>query len=110
MKKMIKNIIDKIVGFFKNIIGKIVEFFKSQTRETNIKIAAIATVLILIVVVLALALGKDNALFPNREWEGFFPHKEEVTTTEPEVETTPVETTPDGNFNDSNIGEWLPVN
>ena len=47
MKKMIKNIIDKIVEFFKNVIGKVVEFFKnviskvveffkSQTRETNI--------------------------------------------------------------------------
>ena len=95
MKKMIKNIIDKIV-----------EFFKSQTRETNIKIAAIATVLILIVVVLALALGKDNALFPNREWEGFFPHKEEVTTTEPEVETTSAEITNSNTFDPANAGEW----
>ena len=101
MKKMIKNIIDKIV-----------EFFKSQTREMNIKIAAIATVLILIVVVLALALGKDNALFPDREWEGFFPQKEEITTTTtaPEAETTPTETTQDGVFDDSNIVDWLPVN
>ena len=109
---MIKNIIDKIVEFFKNIIDKIIAFFKSQTRETNIKIAAIATVLILIVVVLALALGKDNALFPDREWEGFFPQKEETTTTTtaPEAETTPAETTKDGIFDDSNIGEWLPVN
>lgn len=107
MKKMIKNIIDKILEFFKSIIDKIIAFFKLQKRETNIKIAAVVAALVLIIVVVVLALGKDNALFPDREWEGFFPHKgETATTTDSDVETIPSETTEDGIFDDSNIGEW----
>ena len=110
MKIFLKKIFDKIVAFFKNVIDKIVEFFKSQTRETNIKIAAVSAAVLLIVVVLLLATGRDNALFPDREWQGFFPSNKEETTTTPAEETTPAETTKEGEFDDSNIGEWLPVN
>lgn len=102
MKKIIKNIIDKIVGFFKNIIGKIVEFFKSQTRETNIKIAAIAAAIVLVLVVLVIALGKDNNLFPEQEWENPNSTQEETTTTEATAEP--------GTTADPTLGEWLPVN
>lgn len=103
MKNFFKNIIDKIVAFFKNVIDKIVEFFKSQTRETNIKIAAVSAAVLLILVVLLLATGKDNALFPDREWQGFLPNQEESTTTTTEEETT------EGTTVDPTLGEWIPV-
>ena len=102
MKKMIKNIIDKIVEFFKNVISKVVEFFKSQTRETNIKIAAIAAAIVLTVIVLIVALGKDNNLFPEQDWENPNSTQEETTTTEA--------TTEPGTTADPTLGEWLPVN
>ena len=102
MKKIIKNIIDKIVGFFKNIIGKIVEFFKSQTRETNIKIAAVSAAIVLTVIVLIVALGRDDNLFPEQDWENPNSTQEEITTTEA--------TTEPGTTADPTLGEWLPVN
>ena len=104
MKIFLKKIFDKIVAFFKNVIDKIVEFFKSQTRETNIKIAAVSAAVLLIVVVLLLATGRDNALFPDREWQGLFPNQEETTTT-----TTEEETTEQGTTGGPIRGDWVPV-
>lgn len=93
-------------------LDKIVEFLKSRKiEEHHIKIIAAVVAVLLIVGVLFLAFGRDNSLFPERDWTGFLPNKEETTTTTaPEEETTPEETTDDGVFDDSNIGEWLPVN
>lgn len=104
MKKVVKKIFDKIVAFFKNVFDKIVAFFKSQTRETNIKIAAVSAAVLLILVVLLLASGKDNALFPDREWQGLLPDQEETTTT-----TTEEETTEQGTTGGPIRGEWIPV-
>jgi hypothetical protein len=103
----IKSIIN--VEKIKKIKDIVVTSIKNFVKKYPLQVKIVAA-LVLIALVFVLALSVDKALFPEREWEGFKPsQKEEVTSTTPE-ETTPEETTDDGIFNDSNIGEWLPVN
>ena len=72
-----------------------------QTHPLVVKIVAVSAAAILILV---LALAFDNALFPEREWEGLNPGKAEETTTQEETTTEEVSTP------DPSLGEWVPIN
>jgi hypothetical protein len=88
----IKKVKDIVVTSIKNFVTK---------YPLQVKIGA---VLVLVALVLVLALSVDKALFPEREWEGFNPGKEEETTTPQETTTEEVSTV------DPTLGEWVPVN
>ena len=89
---------------------KIVDFLKSEKlkeHEMHIKIAAVIAAVLLIVVILLISLGKDDSLFPEREWEGSLP--DNVNTTNQEEVTTPEETTEEGTTTDPTLGPWVPI-
>lgn len=97
----IKTIIN--VEKIKKVTGAIITSIKNFVKKYPLQVK-IGAALVLAALVLVLALSLDNALFPEREWEGFNPDQEEETTTQEETTTEEVSTV------DPTLGEWIPIN
>ena len=112
MKEFIEKIKTKANKFIEKIKIEAEEILeKIQLNGSQYVKITVAVVAVLVVgVILVVALTQDKDQYPDTG-EGYSTPVWEETTTTPTVteDTTPAETTND-QFDDSNIGQWLPAN
>ena len=74
-----------------------------------IKIIIVVAAVLLVAIILVVALTQDKDQYPNTGEDYSTPRQEDITTTPAVTEGTIPEQTTNDQFDDSNIGQWLPV-